>query len=164
VEVVDKLDELDKIARIEARRDGRSHPKAVGQARGGDGKAAGHVRKSHVSGVENVQPIWHQIAPNVTQTGSRSNKNQTTITQFPPSLAPRLSEIRSDASLVEVAPGVFSREIFTPAPRHSHTLSDDPLLVEVASGVFMRVNSSAAVSDLSVESRADQMDGCRRQR
>ena len=45
MEVVVKLDELDKIARREARRDGRSHPKAFGQARGADGKAVGHVRK-----------------------------------------------------------------------------------------------------------------------
>jgi hypothetical protein len=39
-------------------------------------------------------------------------QNQTPITQFPPSLASRFSELRSDPSLVEAAPGVFSRGIF----------------------------------------------------
>ena len=82
---------------------------------------------------------------------------------FSSSLASRFSALRSDPSLVEVAPGVFSRavdplcrDIFTAAHRHSHTLSDDPLLEEVAPGVFMRVNSSAAVSDVSVEASPNQ--------
>ena len=42
---IDRLDEIDRSARREARRDGKSHPVAVGQAKRANGKAVGHVNR-----------------------------------------------------------------------------------------------------------------------